>query len=327
MPHMDSTAAKAEENKTINDDLEPSIPRTSAQVTLRVVSVVMAIIGALVVLGGVLVFWYRDRMGVSEEGMWTVYALGAILLAAGALLLATAVLGLRAADDSSRVGPYRFLCYLVGLVILVAVVWGWGMGMLILFDPIVLLSTITYVLVCSTLADKVDEERRQGVKGETFLRTGRQRTLHLLSEVIIVKGALMATVLLVMAVAAFGSGVESSIIDDLALTDAQVEEGIFVLAVSTVLNLGLGALGIMGSNRPERIGPFMWASLVIFALQLVKVVGGVLTHGEFTAAGVETLLDLVYNGACVYLSWQIRRQPRLDVEGEKRAAAASDSLA
>jgi len=38
----------------------------------------------------------------------------------------TSRLGLRAARDSAKVGPYRFLCYLVGLVTLVAIVWGWG---------------------------------------------------------------------------------------------------------------------------------------------------------------------------------------------------------
>ena len=160
-------------------DVRPSIPRTPAQVTLRVVSAIMALLGGLVVVGAALVFLNRDQLGLAEESMWTVLTYGGIILAAAGLLLLTAWLGFRAADDSSRVGPYRFLCYFVGLVVLVAIVWGWGMGMFLLFNPVVLASTVTYVLVCSQLADKVAEEHEAGVKGEVFLRTGRQRTLHL----------------------------------------------------------------------------------------------------------------------------------------------------
>ena len=139
-------------------DVRPSIPRTPAQVTLRVVSAIMALLGVLVVVGAALVFLNRDQLGLAEESMWTVLTYGGIILIAAGLLLLTAWLGFRAADDSSRVGPYRFLCYFVGLVVLVAIVWGWGMGMFLLFNPVVLASTVTYVLVCSQLADKVAEE-------------------------------------------------------------------------------------------------------------------------------------------------------------------------
>ena len=181
-------------------DVRPSIPRTPAQVTLRVVSAIMALLGVLVVVGAALVFLNRDQLGLAEESMWTVLTYGGIILIAAGLLLLTAWLGFRAADDSSRVGPYRFLCYFVGLVVLVAIVWGWGMGMFLLFNPVVLASTVTYVLVCSQLADKVAEEHEAGVKGEVFLRTGRQRTLHLLAEVVLVKGAILGVVVAVMAV-------------------------------------------------------------------------------------------------------------------------------
>ena len=184
-------------------DVRPFIPRTPAQVTLRVVSAIMALLGGLVVVGAALVFLNRDQLGLAEESMWTVLTYGGIILAAAGLLLLTAWLGFRAADDSSRVGPYRFLCYFVGLMVLMAIVWGWGMGMFLLFNPVVLASTVTYVLVCSQLADKVAEEHEAGVKGEVFLRTGRQRTLHLLAEVVLVKGAILGVVVAVMAVTVF----------------------------------------------------------------------------------------------------------------------------
>lgn len=293
------------------DDVKPSIPRTPAQVTLRVVSVVMAILGAVVLLGAVLVFWYRDLLGLAEAGMWTVFTYGGMLLAAAALLLVTAWLGLRAADDSSRVEPYRFLCYFVGLVVLVAIVWGWGMGMFILFNPVVLASTITYVLVCSTLADRVAEEHEAGVRGETFLRTGRQRTLHLLAEVVIVKGTLMASIVLVIAVAAFGAGASSTSLADLGISAAGVTGALVNTAISAAANLALGALGIWGSNRPEKITPFFVVTLVAFVYDVAQVVGGIVVRGGLAAAGVDVLLDMLYAGACAYLAWQIRRQPKL----------------
>ena len=296
-------------------DVKPSIPRTPAQVTLRVVSVVMAILGAVVLLGAVLVFWYRDALGLAGESMWTVFTYGGIILAAAVLLLATAWLGLRAADDSSRVGPYRGLCYFVGLVILVAIVWGWGMGMFLLFNPVVLASTVTYVLVCSQLADRVADEHERGVRGEVFLRTGHQRTLHLLAEVVLVKGALVGAgvAAVLVALLAQDAGVSRSAAGELAgqlgmAGDAFVPAMVGGFATAGV-NLALGALGIYGSNRPSKVTPFLAVTGVAFAFDLVKVVAGIVATRSLTSLGIDVILDLLYTGACFYLALQIRRQP------------------
>ena len=278
--------------------VKPSVPRTLAQVTLRVVSAIMAIIGGLMVVGAILVFLYRHQLGFPEDSMWTIFAYGGIILAAAALLLLTARLGLRAADDSSKVGPYRALCYFVGLVILVAIVWGWGMGMFILFNPVVLVSTVTYVLVCSQLADKVADEHERGVVGETFLRTGRQRTLHLLSEVMIVKGAIV------------GLMGDISLAASLGVSVADLEKDLIENAVAAALHLGVGALGIWGSNRPEKIMPFFVVSAGALALDVVRIVTGVVASGALLATGTDTLLDLVYTGSCAWLAWKVWRQPR-----------------
>lgn len=290
-------------------DVHPSIPRTPAQATLRVVSIVMAIIGGVVVLGAGLAFWYRDRLGQSEELAWLAYSYGGIILGAAALLLVTAWLGLRAADDSSRVAPYRNLCYLVGLVILVAVVWGWGMGTFLLFNPLVLISTVTYVIVCSQLADRVAEEHERGVRGEVFLRNGDQRTLHLLSEVILVKGALIGTFVAVMAVSYFAQG-SQELAQSLGVTMKSYEQFLIAYGVDAAVNIGVAMLGIWGSNRPEHVTPFLALSGAAFLADVVRVVAGVVTHQELGTASIEVLLDLVYMGACAYLAWKIRRQVR-----------------
>ena len=297
-------------------DVRPSIPRTPAQVTLRVVSAIMAILGGLMVVGDVLVFLNRNQLGLADEGMWTVLTYGGIILAAAGLLLLTAWLGLRAADDSSRVGPYRFLCYFVGLVVLVAIVWGWGMGMFILFNPIVLVSTVTYVLVCSQLADKVAEEHEAGVKGEVFLRTGRQRTLHLLAEVILIKGALVGVAMGAIGVAALAAtggaidGSAAALADDLGLGAADLAPSVIGGLVTAAANLLVGALGIWGSNRPEKIVPFFVIVAASFAFDVVKAVAGVVVTGALSAIGIDVLLDTLYTGSCAYLAWKIWRQPR-----------------
>ena len=43
-------------------DLRPSIPRTPAQATLRLVSTIMGIVGVVVALAGVLAIWYCESM-------------------------------------------------------------------------------------------------------------------------------------------------------------------------------------------------------------------------------------------------------------------------
>ena len=294
-------------------DVRPSIPRTPAQVTLRVVSAIMALLGALVVVGAALVFLNRDQLGLAEESVWTVLTYGGIILTAAGLLLLTAWLGFRAADDSSRVGPYRFLCYFVGLVVLVAIVWGWGMGMFLLFNPVVLASTVTYVLVCSQLADKVAEEHEAGVKGEVFLRTGRQRTLHLLAEVILIKGAIFGVVVAVMAIAAFaatGGASGADLASDLGLSGSDLVLATVAAGVTAAANIIVGTLGIWGSNRPEKIVPFFVIVLVSFAFDVAKTVVSVAVAGGLSSVGVDVLLDLLFTGSCAWLSWKIWRQPR-----------------
>ena len=73
---------------------------------------------------------------------------------------------------------------------------------------------------------------------------------------------------------------------------------------------GVGALGIWGSNRPEKIMPFFVVSTGALALDVVRIVTGVVASGALLATGTDTLLDLVYTGSCAWLAWKVWRQPR-----------------
>ena len=300
-----------------------SIPQTATQVTLSVISTVMAILGGVVLLAGGLVLFaaltgqaYASDSGLVIAGVtlsgWSPLGLAVVVLAAGALLLATAWLGLAASRDSGRVGPYRFLCYLVGLVLLVAILWSWGAGTILIFSPIVLSTTITYVVICSSLADRVQREHDEGVRGESFLLDGHQRALRLISQVIIVTAVLNAVITLIVWYAV--SQMDPTLM--VTLAESQVTAGnLASLALgfglaSAGVNLLVGLLGLRGSNQPEKVRPFLWVSAISFAYALVQLVVGIVTSGGMGSVQTSSITDALLYGACTYLSLKIRRQPR-----------------
>ena len=311
------------EDESVISDLEPSIPRTPAQAVLRMVSILMGILGAVVLLGGVVMLVGNVMELLPGGDLWTTVTFGVMIVVAAGLLLLTAALGIVASNNSARVEPYRFLCYLVGLAVLVAIVWGWGVGSFILFNPIVLSTTIVYVLICSRLADKVKEEHDNGVRGETFLRSRHQRVLHLLSEIIVLKGMATLVVVLVLAAAlvVYGEG-ERAVISGVPVT---VSDTLYaVLAVggaASGVGVIAGALGIRGSNRPQGIVPSPGVAVLAAAFDLVQVVGMFLERGLFGVT-FDVIFDLLFMGVCVYLAVRVMRQPT----PEELAAAAGVAL-
>lgn len=300
-----------------------SVPQTPVQVTLGIVSAVMAILGGVVLLAGGLVLSsaITGQANASDSGLtiagvtlsgWSPMGLAVVTLAAGALLCATAWLGFAASRDSGRVGPYRFLCYLVGLVLLVAILWSWGSGTILIFNPIVLSTTITYVVVCSSLADRVQREHDEGVRGESFLLSGHQRALRLISQVMIVTAVLNVVIALVVWYAL--SQMDSA--TQVTLARAQYTAGQLsgrVLAwglSSAVVNLLVGLLGLRGANQPEKIRPFLWVSAISFAYAAVQLVLGIVTSGEMGSVQTSSITDALFYAACTYLSVKIRRQPQ-----------------
>ncbi len=311
------------EDESVISDLEPSIPRTPAQAVLRMVSILMGILGAVVLLGGVVMLVGNVMELLPGGDLWTTVTFGVMIVVAAGLLLLTAALGIVASNNSARVEPYRFLCYLVGLAVLVAIVWGWGVGSFILFNPIVLSTTIVYVLICSRLADKVKEEHDNGVRGETFLRSRHQRVLHLLSEIIVLKGVatLVAVLVLAAALVVYGEG-ERAVISGVPVT---VSDTLYaVLAVggaASGVGVLAGALGIRGSNRPQKIVPFLVVAVLAVVFDLVQVVGMFLERGLFGVT-FDVIFDLLFMGVCVYLAVRVMRQPT----PEELAAAAGVAL-
>ena len=302
------------------EDLEPSVPRTPTQAVLRMVSILMGGIGLLVLVGGLLVL-VPGVIGGAD--LWASVTFGVMILVVAGLLILTAVLGLAASNNSARVGPYRFLCYLVGLAVLVAIVWGWGMGTFILFNPIVLTTTIVYVLICSRLADKVKEEHDKGVSGETFLRSRHQRVLHLLSELVILKGALTLVVVCVLgaALVVYGEG-ERAVISGVPVTVTGTLYALVIAGgVAAGLSIGVGALGIWGSNRPQKIKPFLVVASISLALDLVQAAVRLVERGPL-GLQFDLVLDIVFMATCVYLAVRVDRQPT----PEELAAAAGMAL-
>lgn len=291
-------------------DLRPSVPRTPTQAVLRIVSIIMGVIGVAVAAGGVIVLVTDGGGGMARGDLWAVATFGAMIVVVAGLLVLTAALGLAASDDSARVEPYRFLCYLVGLATLVAIAWGWGLGTFILFNPVVLTVTIVYVLVCSRLADKVKEEHDAGARGETFLRSRHQRALHLLSEVLIVKGLLSAVVAVVLLVAllTYGEGAHAVVSGVSIVVSASMVTRLVVGSVFAAVDVAVGCLGVRGSNRPGRVGAARLAAVLVCAVDLARVVLSIALGGAF-GVSFDVVLDLLFMGACAFLAFQVGRQP------------------
>ena len=302
-------------------DLEPSVPRTPAQAVLRIVSILMALIGVAVLAGGLVVL-VPSVIGGTD--FWAAVTFGTMIVVAAGLLILTAVLGLLASNNSARVGPYRFLCYLVGLAVLVAIIWGWGLGTFILFNPIVLTVTIVYVLVCSRLADKVKEEHDRGVTGETFLRSRYQRVLHILSELTILKGALTLVVVAVLGAAllVYGEG-EKAVISGITLTvTGEVYALVVFGGIAAAASIGIGCLGIWGSNRPARVRPFLVLAAIALALDLIQAVVRLADRGIY-GLSFDLFLDTLFMASCVYLAIRVDRQGNvLPADGTEETAAS-----
>lgn len=302
------------------EDLEPSIPRTPAQSVLRMVSILMGILGALVLAGGLAVL-VPGVLGGAD--LWAAVTFGVMIVVAAGLLLLTAALGIVASNNSARVEPYRFLCYLVGLAVLVAIVWGWGVGTFILFNPIVLTTTIVYVLICSRLADKVKEEHDKGVTGESYLRSRHQRVLHLLSELIILKGVvtLVAIAVIAAALVVYGEG-ERAMISGVPVTVTGTLYALLVVGgLASGISVLAGSLGVRGSNRPQKIVPFLVIASITCVIDLAQVMGMLLERG-LLGVSFDALFDLLFMGVCVYLAVRVLRQPT----PEELAAAAGVAL-
>lgn len=302
-----------------SDRVKATVPRTPAQHTLRIVSIVLIILGAADVLTttGSLV---STVMGLQPavplerlefSGVYFTFSNNVLLgyvfvLLIGMLQVVTSIFGLRAAKDSSKVEPYRFLCYLIGLIILVGILWAWGRGELIILDPFVQLNTIVYVVICSNLADKVKKEHDQGIVGTTYWRSRHQRVLHLFALVsITLSGIALFLVLILLGLHDFSRVVNQPVLDTVnQFLEQQGILTIFLVTLGAAFSLIAGLLALKGSNDARFIRPYILAVAIIVLFDIVRIIFTALTQG-IPAVNSQDIFELTYNIAGLYLAIRI----------------------
>lgn len=302
-----------------SDRVKATIPRTPAQHILRIVSIVLIILGAADVLT-ILASLFATITGLQPavpleklefSGVYFTFSNNVLLgyvfvLLIGILQVITSIFGLRAAKDSSKVEPYRFLCYLIGLIILVGILWAWGRGELIILDPFVQLNTIVYVVICSNLADKVKKEHDQGIVGTTYWRSRHQRVLHFFSLVsIALSGIALFLVLILLGLHDLSRVVNQPF---LATVNQFLEQQgiltIFLVTVGAVFSLVAGLLALKGSNNARFIRPYILAVTLIVVFDVVRIIFTALTQG-IPAVNSQDIFELVYNATGWYLAVRI----------------------
>ena len=302
-----------------SDRVKATVPRTPAQHILRIVSIVLIILGTADVLT-TLASLFATITGLQPavplerlefSGVYFTFSNNILLgyvfvLLIGMLQVVTSIFGLRAAKDSSKVEPYRFLCYLIGLIILVGILWAWGRGELIILDPFVQLNTIVYVVICSNLADKVKKEHDQGIVGTTYWRSRHQRVLHFFALVsITLSGIALFLVLILLGLHDLSRVVNQPF---LATVNQFLEQQgiltIFLVTVGAVFSLVAGLLALKGSNDARFIRPYILIVSIIVIFDVVRIVFTALTQG-IPAVNSQDIFELTYNIAGLYLAIRI----------------------
>ena len=306
-------------NRPTSDRVKATVPRTPAQHILRIVSIVLIILGAADVLT-ISASLFATIMGLQPavpleqlefSGVYFTFSNNVLLgyvfvLLIGVMQIITSMLGLRAAKDSSKVEPYRFLCYLIGLIILVGILWAWGRGELIILDPFVQLNTIVYVVICSNLADKVKKEHDQGIVGTTYWRSRHQRVLHFFALVSIALSGIALFLVLVL----LGLHDLSRVVNQpfLATVNQFIEQQgiltIFLVTLGAAFSLIAGLLALKGSNDARFIRPYILAVTVIVLFDVARIIFTALTQG-IPAVNSQDIFELTYNIAGLYLAIRI----------------------
>lgn len=306
-------------NRLASDRVKATIPRTPAQHILRIVSIVLIILGAADVLTttGSLVSTVMGLQPVVPlerlefSGVYFTFSNNILLgyvfvLLIGMLQVVTSIFGLRAAKDSSKVEPYRFLCYLIGLIILVGILWAWGRGELIILDPFIQLNTIVYVVICSNLADKVKKEHDQGVVGTTYWRSRHQRVLHFFALVSIAfSGIALFLILILLGLHDFSRVVNLPALDTVnQFLEQQGILTIFLVTLGAVFSLAAGLLALKGSNDARFIRPYILIVSTIVLFDVARIIFTALTQG-IPAINSQDVFELVYNATGWYLAIRI----------------------
>ncbi len=309
-------------DRPASDRVKATVPRTPAQHVLRIVSIVLIILGVADVLT-TSASLFATVMGLQPavpleqlefSGVYFTFSNNILLgyvfvLLIGALQVVTSLFGLRAAKDSSKVEPYRFLCYLIGLIILLGILWAWGRGELIILDPFVQLNTIVYVVICSNLADKVKKEHDQGIVGTTYWRSRHQRVLHFFALISITLSGIALFLILIL----LGLHDLSRVVNQPSLATVNQffeQQGvltIFLVTVGAVFSLIAGLLALKGSNDARFIRPYILAVAVIVLFDVARIIFTSLTQG-IPSVNSQDIFELVYNATGLYLAIRIEAE-------------------
>ena len=302
-----------------SDRVKATIPRTPAQHILRIVSIVLITLGVADVLTTsaslfATIMGLRPALPLEQlelSGVYFTFSNNVLLgyvfvLFIGALQVVTSICGLRAAKDSSKVEPYRFLCYLIGLIILLGILWAWGRGELIILDPFVQLNTIVYVVICSNLADKVKKEHDQGIVGTTYWRSRHQRVLHFFALVsIALSGIALFLVLILLGLHDLSRVVNQPALDTVnQFLEQQGILTIFLVTLGAAFSLIAGLLALKGSNNARFIRPYILAVTVIVLFDVARIIFTALAQG-IPAVNSQDIFELVYNATGWYLGVRI----------------------
>ena len=306
-------------DRPASDRVKATVPRTPTQHILRIVSIVLIILGVADVLT-TSASLFATVMGLQPavpfeklefSHVYFTFSKNVLLgyvfvLLIGVLQVFTSIFGLRAAKDSSKIEPYRFLCYLVGLIILVGILWAWGRGELIVFDPFVQLNTIVYVVICSNLADKVKKEHDQGIVGTTYWRSRHQRVLHFFALVsITLSGITLFLVLILLGLHDFSRVVNQPALDTVnQFLEQQGILTIFLVTLGAAFSLIAGLLALKGSNDARFIRPYILAVTVIVLFDVAIIIFTSLTQG-IPSVNSQDIFELVYNATGLYLAIRI----------------------
>ena len=301
------------------NDIKASIPRTTAQHTLYVISWIALLFGITDIVTS-LISGYAVLMGISPAFSTDITHLGGYLvggsnqyllfygfvIALGMLQMLTGFLGIRAANDAAKVNPFRALCYGIALLLVVVALWAWGNGKIIIFDPMVIITTIVYVGILSNLGERVKSEYDAGISGTTFMRSRYQRVLHFIAvTTIVINVAYFVVYAFLLGAADMSNYVSIPYTTEIRVFVAGIRPLSLLLdTISALFTLLVAAIALRGSNNARYIRPFVIIQFLVTSFNVAALIVSALFLGlsEVQASSVGAI---VYNLITLYLGIRI----------------------
>ena len=140
--------------------------KSGAQTALKVISIIMIILAVISIIGGlgfaglglssVAVLGAEEMTDEMYLGAGLVSVLGAIVIVQGVVDLIIAILGLRGANNPSKIGAFLVICYIGLILYIISLVAGLVMGSFSMST----LASLVLVIVCLLLARSIKKQAR-----------------------------------------------------------------------------------------------------------------------------------------------------------------------